>query len=54
MSYHDKDIVYRLRMEACHRGGPAAALLYEAADHIEQTRSEQTHLAKVDNYARHD
>lgn len=35
-----KDLVYELRMEATHGGGPAAVLLYEAADEIESLRNQ--------------
>jgi len=38
MTYQEKDLVYRLRMEATHGAGPFAALLFEAADNIEHLR----------------
>jgi hypothetical protein len=42
MNYQDKDLVYRLRMEATHGAGPFAALLFEAADEIERINQYQT------------
>lgn len=46
-----KDLVYEIRMEATHGGGPAAVLLHEAANEIERLRNQLRDLqVPPDNY----